>query len=204
LTTEKLHIIPHKHEVSVIERNSLAKHQSFLVWFTGLSGSGKSTIATALETKLYENGIRTFILDGDNLRKGLNKDLDFTEAGRVENIRRIGEVANLMVDAGVVVLSAFVSPFKQDRAQVKALVGDDKYVEVFVNCPLEICEKRDVKGLYKKARNGEISNFTGISSPFENPVNPDVEVESHVLSVEQSVEKVYQNIVEKLKLNNEL
>lgn len=204
MTDEKLHIIPHSHQLSVTERNRLSKHNSFLVWFTGLSGSGKSTIASALETKLAELGIRTYILDGDNLRKGLNKDLDFTEAGRVENIRRIGEVSNLMVDAGVVVLSAFVSPFKRDREQVKNLVGANKYVEVFVNCPLEVCEERDVKGLYKKARNGEISNFTGISSPFEHPVIPDVEVESNVLSVEQSVEKVYQNIVEKLKLNNEL
>jgi adenylylsulfate kinase len=200
VTKEKLHIIPHTHEVTDLDRSELMNHDSILVWFTGLSGSGKSTIASALEKKLHDLSIHTYILDGDNVRKGLNSDLDFTEEGRIENIRRIGEVSNLLVNAGLVVLSAFVSPFISDRSKIKELVGSNKYVEVFVDCPLEICEKRDVKGLYRKARNGEISNFTGISSPFEEPVNPDVRVESHLLSVEESVDKVYKIIKEKLEL----
>ena len=198
MTKEKLYIIPHKHDITKEDRNKQLGHESFLIWFTGLSGSGKSTIANSLERKLYENGVHTFILDGDNVRKGLNKDLDFTEEGRIENIRRIGEVSNLLVQSGAVALSAFVSPFLNDRRQVKDLVGEKNYVEVFVDCPLEICEQRDVKGLYKKARNGEIKNFTGIDSPFEAPVHPDVHVHSDKLSVEESVEMVYAAIKEKL------
>ena len=197
---EKLHIIPHQHAVSKSNRNTAYGHHSLVVWFTGLSGSGKSTIASALEHKLFQESLHTYILDGDNIRKGINNDLDFTDKGRVENIRRIGEVANLLVDAGVIVLSAFVSPFKADREKVKSLVGATNFIEVFVDCPIEICEKRDVKGLYKKARAGEISNFTGISSPFENPMSPDVHIKSDLLSVEESVEKVYQEIIKNIEL----
>ncbi len=198
---EKLHIIPHKHIVSKANRNMLFNHQSLVIWFTGLSGSGKSTLANGLENLLHTKGIATYILDGDNVRVGLNKDLDFSESGRVENIRRIGEVANLFVDSGVVVLSAFVSPFKNDRQTVKSLVGADNFVEVFVDCPIEVCEQRDVKGLYKKARNGEISNFTGISSPFETPDNADIRIPTNEMSIEEGVQLLYEKIKTKLDLN---
>lgn len=198
--SEKLYVIPHDHNINVQDRNNLNQHNSFVVWFTGLSGSGKSTVANALEQQLFERNIRTFILDGDNVRAGLNKDLDFTEAGRVENIRRIGEVANLLVQAGVVTLSAFVSPFKKDREQVRQTVGADRFVEVFVDCPLEVCEQRDVKGLYKKARAGEIKNFTGISSPFEAPEQADVTVHTDKEELDESVLKVLEAVNQKLKL----
>lgn len=197
---EKLHIIPHNHQVGREDRRRLQNHNSFAIWFTGLSGSGKSTLAGELEKRLYEKGFRTFILDGDNIRSGLNKDLDFSETSRKENIRRIGEVAKLMVDAGCIVLSAFISPFKEERQLVRDLVGEENYVEVFVNCPLEEAEKRDVKGLYAKARAGEISNFTGISSPFEEPETPDVKVPTHELSIDEGVEIILSTIETKLKL----
>lgn len=198
--SEELYIIPHEHSVTVKDRNILFGHNSLVVWFTGLSGSGKSTIASALERELYQQKVHTYILDGDNVREGLNSDLNFTAEGRVENIRRIGEVANLMKDAGVVVLSAFVSPFRSDREKVKNLVGQESFIEVFVDCPLEICEQRDVKGLYKKARSGEISNFTGISSPFEKPVNADVHVKSDIQTVKESVVQVMKRIKDILEL----
>lgn len=204
MTLEKLHIIPHNHDISLTERSQMKNHKPLLIWFTGLSGSGKSTIANELEKRLFESGIHTYILDGDNVRKGLNSDLDFSEKGRVENIRRIGEVSNLFLDSGLVVLSAFVSPFRSDRALVKKVVGEENYTEVFVDCPLEVCEARDVKGLYKKARNGEISNFTGISSPFEAPIDADVVVKSDVLTVQQSADKVFHIIESKLRLRNEV
>ena len=198
--TEKLHIIAHKHAMNKYDKNRLHGHRSMVVWFTGLSGSGKSTLANALEAKLHHKGVSTYILDGDNIRKGLNKDLDFSAAGRVENIRRIGEVAHLFIDAGVVVLSAFVSPFASDRKLVKDLVGAENFVEVFVDCPLEICEERDTKGLYKMARKGEISNFTGISSPFESPKNADIHIRTNTLSIEESVEVIFQDVLKKVLL----
>ncbi len=201
--SEKLHIIPHSHDITAADRRKLRNHNSFVIWFIGLSGSGKSTLASLLEKKLYERGIGTYILDGDNIRSGLNKDLDFSDASRKENIRRIGEVAKLMVDAGVVALTAFISPFKEERELVKKLVGADRYVEVYVDCPVEECEKRDVKGLYAKARKGEISNFTGISSPFEIPENPDVAVKTAELSVEEGVEKIMKVIENKLLVGSE-
>ncbi len=200
--SEKLHIIPHSHDITAADRRKLRNHNSFVIWFIGLSGSGKSTLASLLEKKLYERGIGTYILDGDNIRSGLNKDLDFSDASRKENIRRIGEVAKLMVDAGVVALTAFISPFKEERELVKKLVGADRYVEVYVDCPVEECEKRDVKGLYAKARKGEISNFTGISSPFEIPENPDVAVKTAELSVEEGVEKIMKVIENKLRVGS--
>lgn len=188
--SEKLHIIPHDHELKREEREKLHGHRSMVIWFVGLSGSGKSTLASLLEKRLYEQGLSTYILDGDNIRSGLNKDLDFSEDARRENIRRIGEVAKLMTEAGVITLTAFISPFVEEREMVKQLVGADRYVEVFVDCPLEECEKRDVKGLYAKARKGEISNFTGISSPFEEPENPDVRIPTAEMSVEDGVERI--------------
>ena len=165
----KENIIRHNYEVSKLQRQKLLNQNSLLLWFTGLSGSGKSTIANALEYKLHEEGVKTYALDGDNIRKGINNDLTFSPEDRKENIRRIAEVANLMVDAGVVVLAAFVSPYKKDRENIARIVGNDNFVEIFVNTSLEECEKRDVKGLYKKARAGEIKNFTGIDDPYEAP-----------------------------------
>ena len=198
---EKLHIIPHKHHLSNSDRATFYGHKSCVIWFTGLSGSGKSTLASELERRLYENGVATYILDGDNVRAGLNKDLDFTEKGRIENIRRIGEVSKLFVDAGIVTLTAFVSPFKSDRQTVRELVGEDNFIEVFVDCPLEVCEARDVKGLYKKARAGEISNFTGISSPFESPEKCDIRIPTNEWTLEKSVDELFNVVLKKLELS---
>jgi adenylyl-sulfate kinase len=166
-----------------------------LIWFTGLSGSGKSTLAVQLEAALHAQGFKTYLLDGDNIRSGLNKDLAFTDEARVENIRRISEVCKLFLDAGLVLLSAFISPFQADREQVKGTVGSQNYFEVFVDTPLEICEQRDVKGLYRKARAGEVKNFTGISSPYEKPSHPDVVIATHQLTVEESVARLMNEIV---------
>ena len=193
------HIIKQHYQVSRKDRQQQNGHNSFLIWFTGLSGSGKSTIANALEAKLFVNDIKTYSLDGDNIRKGLNKDLNFSPEDRTENIRRIAEISNLFVDAGVVVLGAFVSPYIKDRADIKDIVGADNFIEVFVNTPLEICEKRDVKGLYKKARAGEIKNFTGIDAPYEPPINPDIEIKTEELDVIASVKKIMNTIDKKLR-----
>ena len=193
------HIIPHAYEVGRQDRRMANGHNSFLVFFTGLSGSGKSTICNALETKLFNEGIRTYVLDGDNIRKGINRNLGFSPEDRTENIRRIGEIANLFVDAGIVTLAAFVAPYEKDRNEIRALVGSDNYVEVFVNTPLEVCEARDVKGLYARARKGEIPNMTGISAPYEVPARPEVELHFG-LSIPEAVEKVYKAIQNKLKL----
>ncbi len=191
-------IIPHDFSIGHEERKALKKHNAFLLWFTGLSGSGKSTIANAVEKTLVEKGIHTYTLDGDNVRKGLNSDLAFSPEDRKENIRRIAEVANLMMDAGLVVLGAFVSPYEKDRANIKQIVGVGQYVEIFVNTPIEVCENRDVKGLYTKARAGEISNFTGIDAPYEAPSHPDIEVDTTKVSVEEAVEMVIRHIENKL------
>ena len=172
----KKNIIPHSYQISVEDRRKLNNHNSFLLWFTGLSGSGKSTIANVVEQKLHALGIKTYTLDGDNIRSGINKDLTFAPEDRTENIRRIAEIANLMIDAGTVVLAAFVSPYKKDRENIKNIVKDVNFVEVYINTSLEECENRDVKGLYKKARLGEIKNMTGISAPYEAPENTDIEI----------------------------
>jgi len=181
------HLYPIQTKVSLEQRQQLLRQKAKLIWFTGLSGSGKSTLAVQLEAQLYAQGYKTYLLDGDNIRTGLNKDLSFTDEGRVENIRRIGEVSKLLLDAGIVVLSAFISPFKADRDQVREIVGSENYMEVFVDTPIEICEQRDVKGLYKKARAGEVKNFTGIDSPYERPVAPDITIPTHQLSVDESL-----------------
>ena len=196
----KDNIIRHTYEVSKLQRQKLLDQNSLLLWFTGLSGSGKSTIANALEHKLYQEGYKTYALDGDNIRKGINNDLTFSPEDRKENIRRIAEVANLMVDAGVVVLAAFVSPYKKDRENIARIVGNDNFVEIFVNTSIEECEKRDVKGLYKKARAGEIKDFTGVNAPYEAPDKPDVEIITDGLSIEECVSKVYDKIKPKLKI----
>ena len=182
---EKLHIIPHDHAIDRSDRERLLAQKAQLIWFVGLSGSGKSTLASRVEQELHQMGRLTYILDGDNVRSGLNKDLDFSEASRMENIRRIGEVSKLMVDAGLVVITAFISPFRSDRETIRELVGADRFVEVHVDCPIEECEKRDVKGLYAKARQGIISNFTGISSPFEAPEQPEVRVQTHLNDIDE-------------------
>jgi adenylyl-sulfate kinase len=186
--------------VSPEERGRLMNQKPKLIWFTGLSGSGKSTLAVQLEAALYAQGFKTYLLDGDNIRSGLNKDLAFTDEARVENIRRISEVCKLFLDAGLVLLSAFISPFKADREQVKGIVGSENYFEVFVDTPLEICEQRDVKGLYKKARAGEVKNFTGISSPYEKPSHPDVVIATHQFTVEESVARLMKEIVPAIRV----
>lgn len=192
-------IYPIKTKVSKEQREKLMGQQATLLWFTGLSGSGKSTLAVQLEAQLHALGYKTYLLDGDNIRAGLNKDLSFTDEGRVENIRRIGEVSKLLLDAGVIVLSAFISPFRADREQVRQIVGAGNYIEVFVDAPLEVCEQRDVKGLYKKARAGEVKNFTGIDSPYESPERPDIHVPTHQLSLDQSIEKLLESILPRIK-----
>ncbi len=193
------HIYPIKTKVSLEARESLLNQHATLIWFTGLSGSGKSTLAVQLEAQLHALGYKTYLLDGDNIRAGINKDLSFTDEGRIENIRRIGEVSKLMMDAGIVVLSAFISPFNSDREHVKEIVGSEKYIEVFVDTPLEVCEQRDVKGLYKKARAGEVKNFTGIDSPYERPEHPNVVIPTHQVTVEQSMEILLASILPVIK-----
>jgi bifunctional enzyme CysN/CysC len=170
------------------DREHLNGHTGRVIWFTGLSGSGKSTIANALEKALHAQGKRTYILDGDNIRQGLNKDLGFTDADRVENIRRIAEVAKLMMDAGMIVLTAFISPFRREREMARELIGPDHFVEVYVSAPLDVCEQRDVKGLYKKARSGQLPNMSGISSPYEPPLAPQITLDSSSLTIEDCVQ----------------
>ena len=197
---EKLHIIPHQHAISKEDRECQNGHKGHVLWFTGLSGSGKSTVASAVERELHQQGIKTFILDGDNVRAGLNSDLDFSAASREENIRRIAHVSALMKDAGLVVLSAFVSPYQKDRDFVRECANND-FSEIFISTPLEVCEQRDVKGLYAKARAGEISNFTGISAPFEEPTNPELDVPTHEMSIEEATAMVVDYINTKIALD---
>lgn len=172
------------------ERREQNNHHSFVLWFTGLSGSGKSTVANAVAKALFDKNIRNYVLDGDNVRFGLNKNLGFSAEDRTENIRRIGEVSKLFVDSGQVVLTAFISPFQEDRAQVREILEGNEFLEVYVECPLEECEKRDPKGLYKKARSGEIRDFTGIDSPYESPANPELTINTNTQSVEECVQTV--------------
>ena len=194
-------VITHTFQVTQAERTNLNKHGAFVIWFTGLSGSGKSTIANAVEQHLVSHNIHTYLLDGDNVRKGLNNNLSFSPEDRTENIRRIGEVANLMVDAGLVVLASFVSPYAKDREEVQQIVGASNYIEVFVNTSVEECERRDTKGLYAKARAGEILNFTGINAPYEAPVEPHIEIDTTQTSIEEAVELIHKYIEDKLKIS---
>jgi len=197
----KKNIILHDYRVTCDDRRKLNKHNSFLIWVTGLSGSGKSTIANELQNTLHKKGINTYILDGDNIRNGINYNLSFSPEDRAENNRRIAEISKLFIDAGIVVIAAFISPYQKDRKEVQNIVSPVNFVEVFVNTSLEECEKRDVKGLYKKARKGEIKNFTGISAPYEAPQNPDVEIKTEEETVEESVHKIITHIQNKLIYN---
>lgn len=183
-------IVWHPTTVTKTDRQQRTGHQSAILWFTGLSGAGKSTLANAVEYELHQRGLASYVLDGDNIRHGLNRGLGFGPDDRKENIRRIGEVAKLFVDAGVITLTAFISPYREDRELARSLVDEGEFIEVYVKCPLEECERRDVKGLYQKARNGEISQFTGISSPYEEPVSAELVIESHEQTIEESVQMV--------------
>ncbi|MDC3257908.1 adenylyl-sulfate kinase [Flavobacteriales bacterium] len=192
-------IIAQNFTITKKERIQSNKHNSFLIWFTGLSGSGKSTIANLVEIELHNKRINTYLLDGDNIRKRINNDLTFTSEDRTENIRRIAEISNLFIDAGIVVLGSFISPYRIDRENIKNIVGKNNFIEVYINTTLEECERRDVKGLYKKARKGEIKNFTGISAPYETPINPDIEIKTEMSSVEEAVDSIFKVIKRKLK-----
>lgn len=190
--SESNNITWHDSEVTKEERQNRNGHKSAVIWFTGLSGSGKSTVSVALEKALFNEGKQTYRLDGDNVRHGLNKNLGFSPEDRTENIRRIGEVAKLMVDAGSITVTAFISPYKQDRDNVRAILKDDEFIEVYTKCSVEECENRDPKGLYKKARSGEIPEFTGISAPYEAPDHPEIILDTEHESINQSVDRVIQ------------
>lgn len=191
-------VFPTTFKITQEDRVLLLKQKPLLIWFTGLSGSGKSTLARRTEQTLFAEGYKTYLLDGDNLRAGLNKDLKFSDEDRIENLRRVGEVSRLMMDAGLIVIAAFISPFEKERQWIRELVGAENFIEVHVDCPLEVCEKRDVKGLYERARRGEIKRFTGIDSVYEAPLNPNLTVQTDDQSIETSLEKVYHKIKSKL------
>jgi adenylylsulfate kinase len=195
--TIKNNITWHQSTISKEDRQDLNGHKSCVLWFTGLSGSGKSTLANAVDQELFKQGFRSYVLDGDNIRHGLNKDLRFGNDERKENIRRIGEVAKLFVDSGQIVSSAFISPFREDRALVRRMFEDQEFIEIFLNCPIQVCESRDPKGLYKKARLGEIPDFTGITSPYEIPDHPEIIIETNKTTIERSIEQIFTYLREK-------
>jgi adenylylsulfate kinase len=194
-----LHTVKQNFKITKSQRETLHGHKVYLIWFTGLSGSGKSTLANLVEIELHKKGLSTYILDGDNVRQGINKDLSFAPQDRSENIRRIAEIGNLMLDAGVVTLAAFVSPYIKDREAVKQIVGPDNVIEIYVNTSLEACELRDTKGLYKKARTGEIKNMTGVSAPYQVPLNPNIEVVTDGQTIQESVTVIMQFLNTKFK-----
>jgi adenylyl-sulfate kinase len=196
-------LTPHAHKLTQTGRSAIKNHAPLVIWLTGLSGSGKSTIANALEERLNrEFSAHTYLLDGDNIRTGLNVDLDFTPAGRQENIRRIAHVAQLFYDAGLIVITAFISPFRADRQLARDLLPESAFIEVFIDCPLEVCLQRDPKGLYQKAQTGQITDFTGISQTYEPPLTPDITIKSDQLSVEESVAVIIKNMVENKLLSS--
>lgn len=199
-----MNIFPFSSTIKLKDRNVLNRHRSGLLWFTGLSGSGKSTLAHAVEARLYEMGIRCYVLDGDNIRSGINKDLSLSPEDRKENNRRIAEVAKLMVDSGVLVFAAFIAPYKETRRFIRDLMKNWPYFECYVKCSLEICEQRDPKGIYKRARAGEITNMTGIGAPYEEPDNPELVIDTDTLTLDQSINAVIeflhdQNIIYSMK-----
>ncbi len=185
------------HDVSVnrLQRAQLMNQKPYVLWFTGLSGSGKSTLANCVDQSLNQQGYKTYLLDGDNIRHGLCSDLGFSDRDRIENIRRLGELCKLFTDAGIIVLASFISPFERDRKKLRQMVGAGEFIEVFVNTPLDICEKRDPKGLYKKARSGRIKGFTGIDSAYEEPFNADIEIENMSTDINQTCEKILSYLV---------
>jgi len=185
-----MNIVWHHATVTRERRNQQNGHKSAVIWFTGLSGSGKSTLAHAVEEELHQKGCKTFVMDGDNVRHGLSADLRFSDEDRKENLRRIGEVSKLFIEAGTIVLTAFISPFREDREWVRSLIPHGDFLEVYVDCPIEVCEERDVKGLYRRARAGEVKEFTGISSPYELPEKPELTVNTEQETFEESVQKV--------------
>ena len=187
----------HHGKITKEDRVKLLNQKGVTIWLTGLSGSGKSTIAVELEHALIENRHQAYILDGDNIRHGLNKNLGFSPEDRTENIRRIGEVAKLFTDAGIITITAFISPYREDRDAVRKLLNNGEFIEVYVKCPLDVCEERDTKGLYKKARAGEVKDFTGISAPYEEPLNPELTIDSSKLTVEESTRAVLNYLEEK-------
>jgi len=196
-------IVWHHATVTRQRRNMQNNHKSIVLWFTGLSGSGKSTLAHAVEEELYQKGCRTVVLDGDNVRHGLCKDLDFSDKSRKENIRRISEVSKLFIESGVITLTAFISPFEEERSKVREILVDGDLIEIYVKCPLSVCEDRDTKGMYKKAKNNEISNFTGISSPYEQPKNPDLVINTDKETIGESVNKVLDLLTQRKVIDNE-
>ena len=193
MATENLHF--HEHRVPREEKEKRNQHKSRVIWFTGLSGSGKSTVANATEKVLHDMGLQTYILDGDNVRMGLTKDLGFSHKDRTENIRRIAEVANLFADSGSIILTAFISPYREDRDSAREVIGNEDFIEVFVSADLSVCEERDPKGLYKKARAGEIKGFTGIDAPYEEPINPELVVETDKNDIEACAQIVIEYLV---------
>lgn len=195
---QKNNVVWHKPEVTRQMRNRLNGHKSIALWFTGLPSSGKSTIAHSVEKRLYEMGVRTYTLDGDNVRHGLCSDLGFSKEDRTENLRRIAEVIKLFLDAGIVVLAAFVSPLREQREKIKTLIGQEDFIEIYCRCPVEVCELRDSKGMYKKAKNGEIKEYTGVSAPYEEPENPTLIIDTHLLSIEESVDRVLKLVESKI------
>jgi len=195
-------VVWHHATVTRQRRNTQNNHKSVVIWFTGLSGSGKSTLAHTVEEELHQIGCRTIVLDGDNIRHGLCSDLDFGDESRKENIRRIGEVAKLFIESGVITLTAFISPFKEERDKVRKLLADEGLIEIYVKCPISVCEARDVKGMYKKAKANEIKNFTGISSPYEAPENPDLILDTDKESLDESVDKVLNLLIHRKVINN--
>ncbi|MFC1769546.1 adenylyl-sulfate kinase [Nitrospirota bacterium] len=190
-------VVWHESLVNRQDRNKANKHRSGVIWFTGLSASGKSTIAHHLERELFDRNIRSYVLDGDNIRHGINSNLGFSRDDRRENLRRIAEVAKLFADSGSVVLAAFISPYREDRAYVKEIVGEEAFFEVFVKCDIQVCENRDPKGLYKKARAGLIKGYTGVDAPYEEPENPDLTIDTSDLTVEESLQKVLELLDER-------
>ena len=183
------------------QKEALNQQKAFVIWLTGLSGSGKSTIARNLELSLFQSGIRTLVLDGDNTRRSINCDLDFSTTGRKENIRRVAEIAKLLNDAGVVVITAFISPFLEDRSMAKSIIGEDYFIEVFVDAGLELCIERDTKGLYQKAITGELKDFTGINSPYETPDNPNVILNTRNQEPEESIQSIHSWLCSKNYIN---
>ncbi|MBK7850056.1 MAG: adenylyl-sulfate kinase [Bacteroidetes bacterium] len=194
-----LNLHKHEHRISKAERSALMGQTPLIIWLTGLSGSGKSTIAGLLEEALYKEGKKTYLLDGDNVRFGLNKDLGFSEGDRKENMRRIAEVAKLVLDAGLIVITAFISPFREERDLVRKLVGPGEFIEVFIDTPLEECEKRDPKGLYKKVRAGELQHFTGIDSPYEAPLHPELNIQTINQTPEESAKQILEYLQSRIE-----